>query len=67
MSGPKISVYSLTQRQREILSGIMHCRQNVISCSTKTQNVLKDLVGLLDRLDGEIKNYQPMFVIYPSD
>lgn len=58
MSGPKISVYSLTQRQREILSGIMHCRQNVISCSTKTQNVLKDLVGLLDRLDGEIKNYK---------
>lgn len=54
MSGPKISVYSLTGRARTIVNGQIRCEQQSIACASKTESVLKSLLSSSGNFDKQI-------------
>ena len=56
MSGPKISVYSLTGRAREIVLGQMRCEQQSLVCHTRTQEIMRSLQTVTVRFDQQLKN-----------
>lgn len=58
MSGPKISVYSLTGRARTIVYGQMRCEQQSLSCAARTQAILKSLSSFSVNFDQQLRNIQ---------
>lgn len=44
MSGPKISVYSLTGRAREIVNGQIRCEQESVICASTIESILKSVI-----------------------
>ena len=58
MSGPKISVYSLTGRARTIVNGQIRCEQQSIACANQTLATLKSLLGLSGNFNRQIGNIQ---------
>ena len=58
MSGPKISVYSLTGRARTIVVGQMRCEQQSLACATQTQAILKSLSSFSGNFDQQLQNVQ---------
>ena len=58
MSGPKISVYSLTRRARTILFGQMRCEQQSLACAAQTQEMLRSLLAFSGNFDQQIGNIQ---------
>ncbi len=56
MSGPKISVYSLTGRARTIVNGQIRCEQQSIACANQTQATLKSLLSFSGNFDQQIGN-----------
>lgn len=45
MSGPKISVYSLTGRAREVVFGQMRCEQQSLVCADQIRTMLSEMSG----------------------
>ena len=58
MSGPKISVYSLTGRARTIVNGQMRCEQQSLVCATQTQAILRSLSAFSGNFDQQLRNIQ---------
>ena len=58
MSGPKISVYSLTGRSREIVTGQMRCEQKSLACYARTKEIIMNLQPLCGNLDTRIRNIE---------
>ena len=58
MSGPKISVYSLTGRARTIVVGQMRCEQQSIACHARTLEIVRSLQSFSGNFDQQIKNIQ---------
>ena len=58
MSGPKISVYSLTGRARTIVFGQMRCEQQSLTCAAQTQAILKSLSSFSGIFDQQLRNIQ---------
>lgn len=56
MSGPKISVYSLTGRARAVVIGQMRCEQQSIACFARTQETMRSLQSFFDGFARQIKN-----------
>ena len=51
MSGPKISIYSLTGRMRTIALGQVRCEGEIISCYSQILNLLKEINALTKKFD----------------
>ena len=58
MSGPKISVYSLTERTQAIVAGQMRCEQQSLVCFTQTQEIIRSLQGFSENVDQQLGNIQ---------
>lgn len=58
MSGPKISVYSLTGRVRAIAFGQIRCERQSLVCYAEIQKILKDIQLLSENFDQLINNAQ---------
>lgn len=58
MSGPKISVYSLTGRARTIMIGQMRCEQQSLACYARTQDIIRSLQPFSGNFDQQIRNVQ---------
>lgn len=58
MSGPKISVYSLTGRARTIVVGQMRCEQQSLACHARTQEIVRSLQSSSGNFDKQIRNIQ---------
>ena len=58
MSGPKISVYSLTGRARTIVIGQMRCEQQSLACFARTQETIRSLQSFSGSFDQQIRNIQ---------
>lgn len=58
MSGPKISVYSLTGRARTIVIGQMRCEQQSLACFARTQEIIRSLQSFSGNFDQQIRNIQ---------
>lgn len=58
MSGPKISVYSLTGRARTIVVGQMRCEQQSLACFARTQEITRSLQSFSGNFDQQIRNIQ---------
>ena len=58
MSGPKISVYSLTGRARTIVVGQMRCEQQSLACFAQTQEVIRSLQSFSGSFDQQLRNVQ---------
>ncbi len=58
MSGPKISVYSLTGRARTIVIGQMRCEQRSLACFAQTQEIIRSLQSYSGNFDQQIRNVQ---------
>lgn len=58
MSGPKISVYSLTGRAKQIVFGQMRCEQQSLSCYTRTQDIAREAQALFGGFDHLFRNVQ---------
>lgn len=58
MSGPKISVYSLTGRARTIVIGQMRCEQQSLACFARTQETIRSLQSFSGNFDQQIRNIQ---------
>ena len=58
MSGPKISVYSLTGRAREIVLGQMQCEQQSLVCFSRIQEILQNLQSFSKTCDQQIQTIQ---------
>lgn len=56
MSGPKISVYSLTGRAKTIVFGQMRCEQQSLVCAAQTQEMLRSLQSFSGNFDQQIAN-----------
>ncbi len=56
MSGPKISVYSLSGRAREIVFGQIRCEQESIACAAVIQSALPSLLNFSGAFDQQIGN-----------
>lgn len=56
MSGPKISIYSLTGRSREIVVGQMQCERESLACAARAQELLQKLEAFSGHFDREIGN-----------
>lgn len=54
MSGPKISIYSLTGRAREIAFGELRCQRDTLACSAKTRELLRCLTGAAETLEKQL-------------
>ena len=58
MSGPKISVYSLTGRAREIVLEQFRCEQNSLVCASQIRKMLSELSDMNSELDGALEILQ---------
>ena len=58
MSGPKISVYSLTGRARTIVFGQMRCEQQSLACAAQTQAIIRSISSFSGNFDQQIGNIQ---------
>lgn len=58
MSGPKISVYSLTGRARTIVIGQMRCEQQSLSCYAQTQKITQSIQSFSGNFEQQIRNIQ---------
>lgn len=58
MSGPKISVYSLTGRARTVVMGQIRCEQQSVACAEQTKEILRSLQALSGNFEREIANIQ---------
>ena len=58
MSGPKISVYSLTGRARTIVVGQMRCEQQSLACHARTQEIVRSLQSFTGNFDQQMRNIQ---------
>lgn len=58
MSGPKISVYSLTGRARTIVVGQMRCEQQSLACFAQAQEVIRSLQSFSGSFDQQLRNVQ---------
>ena len=58
MSGPKISVYSLTGRARIIVIGQIQCEQQSLACFTQMQEAIRTLQSFYGNFDLQIRNIQ---------
>lgn len=58
MSGPKISVYSLTGRARTIVVGQIRCEQQSIACFVRIQETIRSLQSFSGNFDQQIRNIQ---------
>lgn len=54
MSGPKISVYELSARGREIVFGQIHCEQQSVICYDRIQTIILELREFLCNFDKYI-------------
>jgi hypothetical protein len=55
MSGPKISVYSLTGRARTIVVGQMRCEQQSLACHARTQEIVRSLQSFTGNFDQQMR------------
>ena len=58
MSGPKISVYTLTGRAKAIVNGQMRCEQQSRACYAQTQDLLRSIQALTASFERQEKNIQ---------
>ena len=58
MSGPKISVYTLTGRAKAIVNGQMRCEQQALACFVQTQDIIRNVHALCGSFDAQKKNIQ---------
>ena len=58
MSGPKISVYSLTGRARTVVMGQIRCEQQSVACAEQTKEILRSLQTFSGNFEREIANIQ---------
>ena len=58
MSGPKISVYSLTGRARTIVVGQMRCEQQSLACFARAQEVIRSLPSFSGSFEQQLRNVQ---------
>lgn len=56
MSGPKISVYSLSGRARTIVTGQIRCEQQSVTCAFKIQEIIKHLQSFSGTFEREMAN-----------
>jgi RNase H-fold protein (predicted Holliday junction resolvase) len=56
MSGPKISVYSLTGRARTIVVGQMRCEQQSLACAAQAQEMLRSLQSFSGSFEQQMSN-----------
>ena len=56
MSGPKISVYSLTGRAKTIVEGQIRCERQSLVCAAQTQEMLRSLTVFSGNFDQQIAN-----------
>ncbi len=54
MSGPKISIYSLSGRARELLRGQIQCDRESAICISQIEHMLEDLVGIDSELSKSL-------------
>lgn len=58
MSGPKISVYSLTGRAQTIVVGQMRCEQQSLACFVRIQKIIRGFQKLSGNFEQQISNIQ---------
>ncbi|MDO4338004.1 MAG: hypothetical protein Q4C91_07935 [Eubacteriales bacterium] len=58
MSGPKISVYSLTGHARAIVMGQIRCEQQSLACAEQTREILHGLQTFSGDFEREVANIQ---------
>ena len=58
MSGPKVSVYSLTGRARAIVQGQMRCEQQSLACYARIQEIVRSLQSFSGNFDQQMRNIQ---------
>lgn len=58
MSGPKISVYSLTGRAKTIVFGQIRCEQQSLACAARIQAILKSMSSFPENFDQYLRNIQ---------
>lgn len=59
MSGPKISIYTLTGRARTIVIGQMRCEQQSLACAAQIQAILKSLSSYSSGIfDQQLRNIE---------
>lgn len=58
MSGPKISVYSLTGRARAVVMGQIRCEQQSVACASQTTEILRELFAYSVDFRQDMANIQ---------
>lgn len=58
MSGPKISVYSLTGRARAVVMGQIRCEQQSVACASQTTEILRGLFAYTLDFRQDMANIQ---------
>lgn len=58
MSGPKISVYSLTGRAQTIVVGQMRCEQQSLACFVRIQEIIRSFQEFSGNFEQQISNIQ---------
>ena len=58
MSGPKISVYALTGRAREIVIGQIRCENQSVACAGKINEIIKELDAHSGDFEKQMNNVQ---------
>ena len=58
MSGPKISVYSLTGRARTVVMGQIRCEQQSVACASQTTEILRGLIAYSMDFRQDMANIQ---------
>jgi len=58
MSGPKISVYSLTGRAQTIVVGQMRCEQQSLACFVRIQEIIRSFQKFSGNFEQQISNIQ---------
>lgn len=58
MSGPKISVYSLTGRARAVVMGQIRCEQQSVACASQTTEILRGLMAYSIDFRQDMANIQ---------
>lgn len=58
MSGPKISVYALTGRAREIVMGQIRCENQSVACAERIKEIIKELDSYSEVFETQLRNVQ---------
>ena len=58
MSGPKITVYSVTPRIRAIVNNQIRCEQLSLACFAQSQETVRKLHSLQSTFDQQVRNIQ---------